>query len=229
MKEVKCKLFQFEELEKEVQLKLIEQERFDLGYGAMEFYSDERQVTLEEFEKVFNVTVRYEVDYGGSFCRMEFDDEKIYSGYDKDGDYIEILPEEISQKLLIRYLNAKWLDLHFPKKYWGQFKFDENGKSLTKKRTSRIQWDDCCPLTGTCYDEDILEPIRKYLIKPDKSTTLKDLLEDCVYKFIQSWHEDYKYFCDNDDFLIEEFERIHDGELFFEDGTKFKGNYEEVA
>lgn len=229
MKKVLCKLYRFEELSEDVQKSLIEEKRWDLGYGAMDVNSDEREQTLKEFSKVFGITVKYRVDYCEGFCRTEFDDDAIYSAYDKDGEYYEILADEVSGKLLLRYLNSKFLDLHYPKKYWGEFKWDENGKSITKKRCSRILWEDCCPLTGVCYDEDILEPIRKYLKKPDKTITLKDLIEDCVDKFICSWHQEYEYCCDNDDFLFEEFENKHSEDLFFEDGKKFEGIYEEVA
>ena len=228
MKKVLCKLYHFGELSEDVRKSLIEKERWDLGYGAMEGYSIERIDTLKKFEEIFNVYVYYEVDYCRDFNRVEFNDEVIFSGYDSE-DYFEILADEVCGKLLLRYLNSKWIDLHYPKKYYGKFKWDENGKSITKKRTSRIKWEDCCPLTGVCYDEDILKPIRNYLKKPDMTLTLKDLIEECVENFVRQWHEEYEYCCDNDDFLAEEFERIHEDELFFADGTMFKGTFEEIA
>lgn len=229
MKEVKVKLFKFEELSEEVRKKLIEKNRWELGYGAMERFSSERQDTLEKFEKVFGINVRYEVDYCSYFCRVDFE-TTVYEKYDSETGWMEeILPEEVSGKLLLRYLNSKFLDLHNPKRYWGEFRWDENGKSLTKKRTSRIKWEDCCPLTGVCYDEDILEPIRNYLKKPDKSLTLKDLIEECIDTFVRLWHEEYEYCCDNETFLEEEFENRHENDFFYEDGTTFNGIYEDVA
>lgn len=228
MKEVKIKLFEFDELSEKVRKSLIEKERWDLGDRAMECYSDERQGTLNAFEEVFGVHLEYQVDYCEYWCRLKFDDDAIFSGY-KNGEYFEILAEEVSGKLLLRYLNSKFLDLHYPKKFWGKFKWDENGKSLTKKRCSRILWEDCCPLTGVCYDEDILEPIREFLKKPDMNLTLKDLLEKCTDKFILGWYKEWEYCCDNEEFLEEEFGAVHEDDLFFEDGTRFQGILEDVA
>lgn len=229
MKEVKIKLFKFDELSEEVRKSLIEKERWDLGYRAMENISCDRQNALKEFENIFGVTLEYEVSYCGHWSRLKFDDEAIFSGCKEDGEYFEILADEVSGKLLLRYLNSKFLELHYPKKFWGKFKYDENGKCHAKKRCSRILWEDCCPLTGVCYDEDILDPIREYLKKPDMSLTLKDLLEKCTDDFISGWHRDYEYCCDNEEFLEEEFENFHEGELFYKDGTRFNGIYEEVA
>lgn len=229
MKEVKIKLFEFNELSEEVRKSLIEKERWDLGGREMEFNSSDRRNTLTEFEKTFGVKLRYEVDYCGSWCNLKFDDDAIFSGYKDDGEYFEILAEEVSGKLLLRYLNSKFLDLHYPKKFWGKWKFDESGTSITKKRCSRIFWEDCCPLTGVCYDEDILAPIRDFLKKPDMSLTLKDLLEKCTDEFIHYWRKEWEYCCDNEAFLAERFEDVHAGDFFYEDGTKFNGIYEEVA
>lgn len=37
---------------------------------------------------------------------------------------------------------------------------------------------DGCPLTGTCYDYDILKPVYDFLEKPEKSTTFEDIYKD---------------------------------------------------
>lgn len=222
MKEFKIKLFKFDELSEKVRKSLIEKERWDLGDRAMAYNSDDRQGTLNAFEKVFGVHLEYQVNYCGHWCHLNFDDDAIFSGY-KNGEYFEILAEEVSGKLLLRYLNSKFLDLHYPKKSWGKYKMGENGKYHAKTRRSKILWEDCCPLTGVCYDEDILNPIREYLKKPDMNLTLKDLLEECADKFILEWHKEWEYCCDNEKFLEEEFENAHEDDLYFKDGTIFQG------
>ena len=46
-----------------------------------------------------------------------------------------------------------------------------------QRRSKVIFQQNECPLTGVCYDEDILHPIREFIKKPD-SRTLPDLLEE---------------------------------------------------
>ena len=59
-----------------------------------------------------------------------------------------------------------------------------------------------CPFTGYCGDEDLLDPLRKFLaegFKADEArpvtqrSTLTDLLDDCVRSWLKSFEEDYEY------------------------------------
>jgi len=61
---------------------------------------------------------------------------------------------------------------------------------------SNIQTDDCCVLTGVCYDDDLLKPIYDFLEIRDfsrNSTDYKDLLEDCVHSLRKSLESEDEY------------------------------------
>lgn len=225
MKEVKCKLYRFEELSDKVRHEIVEKKRWDVGYEAMECRNVEYRATLEKFEKLFGIDVSYEVDYCGErHC--------IKSDFYPIGEYCnEISAKELYGKYVLRVLNQIYDDIFPKKRFWGKFKWDENGKSLTKTRYSKILRNyDGCPLTGVCYDVTILEPIKNFLRKPDVKISLWDLVEECLDKFFEEWYKEYEYCCDNDEFIEEELrERWFEDDLFFEDGRKFDGIYDDAA
>jgi len=225
MKEVTCKLFRFNELSEEVRKELIKKNRWDLAYNVMDCRESEYRATLEAFEKLFGINVRnWEVDYCG--CRFCLED------FYPIGEYCnEISAKEIKGKYILRILNQHWNELFPFKRFWGKFQWDENGKSLTRKRYSKILRNyDGCPLTGICYDYDILEPIMEWLKNPDMKISFYDLLDNCVGKFFRAWQKEYEYWCDNEDnCLEEEFENRHEDDWFFSDGREFVGIYEDAA
>jgi len=56
------------------------------------------------------------------------------------------------------------------------------------------------------------------------------LINACFDKFFQEWQEEYEYYGDNEDGCIEEYiTENSECDLFLEDGTVFKGVYEDVA
>jgi hypothetical protein len=66
--------------------------------------------------------------------------------------------------------------------------------SLTEESSS-------CPFTGYCGDEDLLDPLRKFLaegVKADEArpatqrSTLADLLDDCVSSWLRAYEADYE-------------------------------------
>jgi len=52
---------------------------------------------------------------------------------------------------------------------------------LTDDYKEKIFSEGGCPFTGFCGDEDFLDPIRDFLKKPDKETTMEELMRDCAY------------------------------------------------
>ena len=224
MKQVTCKLYKFEELSDEVREKLVEKNRFDVGYDMMDGPNDEYECTLIAFEKLFGCKVHYEVSYCGSTWWVE--------DFYPIGKYCnEISAKEIKGKYVLRVINSFYDDI-FPRKlYWGKFKWDENGKSLTRKRYSNITRSyEGCPLTGCCYDFTILQPIFDYLKKPNWDLSLKDLVNECLFAFFNEWRKEYEYYCDNTDNCIEEeLSERWSNEMFFEDGKMFDGIYEVVV
>lgn len=224
MKEVKCKLYKFEELSDEVRKKLVEKNQFDVGYDMMDASNEEYECTLIAFEKLFGCKVHYEVSYCG--CNWWVED------FYPIGEFCnEISAKEIKGKYVLRVINSFYDDLFPYKRYWGKFKWDENGKPLTRTRYSKITRNyDGCPLTGVCYDFAILEPIIDYLKKPNWNLSLKKLVEKCLSTFFNEWVKEYEYYCENtDDCIEEQLKERWNKELFFEDGKMFDGTFEEVA
>ena len=81
MKEVSFKLYRFDELSEEAQDAVIERERDNIGYISAQSYSDDWQASLDEFEKLIGISVKYDVDYSGwgRSYSFEFDDPVYYN------------------------------------------------------------------------------------------------------------------------------------------------------
>lgn len=43
----------------------------------------------------------------------------------------------------------------------------------------------CCPFTGVCFDEDLLQPIREFVARPD-ARTYAELLNDCADSWLDA-------------------------------------------
>lgn len=78
---------------------------------------------------------------------------------------------------------------------------------------------ECCPFTGYCMDEDLLDPMREYLAKSDRDDprTLQDLVDNGCERWLKAYIADWEYqYTDEaiDDFLIaNEYEFTEDGEI----------------
>jgi len=110
---------------------------------------------------------------------------------------------ELTGFRLQKYLWNNFRDgIYKPKQYslWSKkdvsFKYYKDGYPVLKIRKSRVFLDDCCPLTGVCYDEDMLDPIREFLASRDvesQSTTFESLMEDCFYRLFKSLESEDEY------------------------------------
>src|SRR5262245_25339145 len=50
-----------------------------------------------------------------------------------------------------------------------------------------------CPFTGVCFDEDILDPLRKFLKRPDTETTFHNLIGDCIGAYEVAARKEFEY------------------------------------
>ncbi len=232
MKEVKCKLYTFKELSKEVKGEIVDKERWNVCYRVMEAYGDEYEGTLKAFKELMGIEVyNWSVDYCTYHFQFRFKDDGplmgCWTGH-------ELWAEDITGKLLRRYLNNNFMPYALSRKKFINYQagYDDERRRWKKMRTSRIQWEEWnnCPLTGVCYDYEIMKPIVDCLAKPiSKNYSLNDLVEDVLENFFSAWHKEYEYWGDEDSAIEEELENYYDGDLFFEDGRIFKGIYEETA
>lgn len=78
---------------------------------------------------------------------------------------------------------------------------------------------ECCPFTGYCMDEDLLDPMREYLGKsnPDDPRTLQDLVDEGVAAWLKAYIADWEY--QYTDEAIDEFLENNDYE-FTENGDR---------
>jgi hypothetical protein len=162
-------------------------------------WAGENEAVLKEFTKIFPVSItKWEYGYQNFICFRFTDDEDI---------------ENLSGIRLLKYLYNNYYSRLFKGKYFYKSNY-ANGQH--KYRHSRIIMDNCCVLTGYCIDDDILEPIYKFLKNPCKHITFNDLLDDCLQSWVIACSKDYEAYYDIEHF--EEIAKINNWE-FYEDGT----------
>lgn len=94
-------------------------------------------------------------EHFGIVCRNWRYDACNYS-YDYRSRQEDCIDSLSGWRLVAYLMNNHWNDLYTRKYFW-------NGR---KGRESRIFVDTCCPLTGYCIDNDILDPIYRFLKSP---------------------------------------------------------------
>jgi len=225
MKDLSITLYKFSELSEEVKEELVDKMRFDIGYDIMDCWNDDRMETLKKFSELMGVEVyNMRVDYCGMYFNFRFTNETPLMG-DYNGK--EFYAEDITGKLLRRYLNNNFMYLAIPRKKYYKYEagWNKEKNRWNKQRYSRIfyeSWDNY-PLTGVCYDYDILKPIVDCLSKPiSDSYSLYDLVEDALHNFFKEWQHEYECWCENQEGCVEEeLENRYCNEVFYEDGTMY--------
>lgn len=87
---------------------------------------------------------------------------------------------------------------------------------IVKRVSGVYRADDCCNYTGVFCDENLMQPFREFLIKPD-SRTIADLINEAIDSYCSALQGDLEY-QESDEFLTEE---LINGDTpeFFENGT----------
>lgn len=222
MKEVKCKLYKFEELSEESQKKVINRNRNEIQQWGIDAWDSEHRDTLEKFSNIFGIKIlNWEVSDCSHSYRFCFKNDI----YERDAS-------EVTGKYLLRFLNSIYFDIR-KGKYYGELiphaKDSEHPAGLKLvKRYSKVLFEELnCPLTGVCYDNDILYPIYKWHKNPDWEKSLYDLVDDCLEEFFAAWENECEY-CGSDEYVIQELTESgnYEDTLYFEDGTVFNGIYD---
>jgi hypothetical protein len=203
MRDLTIKVYKFSELSEEIQLNIWQKSSFSDDFWVYEF-----RASLRAFADLFSLTAcgRTIFDYQTNF----------FTNID-----------DISGLRLYKYLvNNYWNDLFKPKfiksiprKIYGrQFKLEHknySGKDVTFIY-SKINRDSDCPLTGVCYDYNVLSPIYAFLKKPYE-ITFKDLINECLesaridFEKEDQYYSSFEYFKENQE--INGYEYIQDDEL----------------
>lgn len=163
MKEIVLKLYEFDDLSKDSQERIIERERWNVMEQCMDAYDIDYKKSMEAFEDLTDTKVYgWEVGYE----RYDFSYEFKYNDpiYEHPTDYNrDIFPKNLCDKLLFRYINNNIMPHITKGKYYSTGKYID-GKYNYKCRRSRVilGYEDNCPLTGMCYDYYLLKPIIDY-------------------------------------------------------------------
>jgi hypothetical protein len=194
MKTVEINIYQFSELSEEAKQNAIEQERNNLH---LDYIFDEATESLQKFANIFSIKFNY------------FDFLQTYSN-----DIVFKLEDNILQlsgQRLATYLwNNHKTDLYKGKYYslWSKTELSyvhhKNGHPVLKKRRSKIILDNSCVLTGVCYDQDLLDPIYRFLEKPT-DINFEELLNDCIQNLCKSVESENDFRC-SDEGIIEDIE-----------------------
>jgi hypothetical protein len=169
MKTVSVNLYTFDELSEKAKQKARD-------WFAAQGWDDttEAQASLRAFEKVFPVRIKdWNVGWGGDYIRFFFEGK----------DEIEAL----SGWRLATYIWNNYRDDIYKGKYYSTKGFyDENKKYHYKFRHSKVILESgSCPFTGDCYDEDLLDPLWKFLKNPSDSICFSDLMRMCLDSWVK--------------------------------------------
>jgi hypothetical protein len=180
-------VFKYDELTQEGKEKA--RERFREGNGYPWFR--ECEDSLQGFKRALPIKIDdYEYgERGRAFIRFTVTDDNLL--------------ELKGLRLRTWLINNFWNKLEK-----GKFIYQGGISADTKSRYSKLTKEVCCPFTGYCADESLLDPIRDFLKSPDKSLTFEELIKDCFYSFARSVADDIDY--QNSDEAIEETIRAND-------------------
>lgn len=167
--------YEITELDDDVKDKVINKwrEGEDFSYICGEAFE-----SANKFADIFGIKLSC-LDYDEPFrneYKFSFDDQII----------------DLSGQRLATYIWNNYKSNIFKGKYYSlwskkdvSYKHYENGYPVLKIRYSKIQLDNCCVLTGVCYDDDLLTPIYEFLDNP-KDMNIEELLNDCIYALCHS-------------------------------------------
>lgn len=209
-------VYSFDELSEEAKQKAIENERTS-RYNHWYFpWQDEYQDTLSAFCERFGI----KVEDSGRCDGTVYIKNGCYPDINANADFwtrekYDISGESVRGLRLRTFILNNFSDVLYERK-----KQYVNGYG-SKHRVSRVfTTETCCPFTGFCADDDILQPMREFIANPtSKRPTydLNDLMSDCVSAWNSAWEDNYKYYfsdeCITEDIRNNEFQFTEDGEL----------------
>ena len=200
MREVTMKVYSVEELSE----RALERAYYDWCSNSDYPWGEENVKTLLEFERIFPVKVT-DWQYGGCYKYVRFhmtcEDEVA----------------ELEGFRLAKYIWNNYKNYIYEGKYYSKGKYVD-GKYQYVSRRSKINLEKSCPLTGYYLDYDILKPIWGFLDSPRPNITFRDLMEECLEKWVKACEDDYNDYYSIDNFI--EIAKVNEWE-FYEDGSRF--------
>lgn len=200
--------FTFDELSEQAKQNALDELR---DQEPTSFHYDEAKKSVDEFCARFNFRTgnRSWLDLGGH----SFDDDILnLSGIRLRTCLLNNFDDVLFERKYRKSYSSDTRPTFHPMRHAKQSK---DGKFWVTIR-SNFKTDSCCPLTGVCYDEDLLQPIREFIKKPD-SRNIEDLISEGLETLRNSLEREDEYM-KTDEYLIErieanEYEFTEDGEL----------------
>jgi hypothetical protein len=207
MRTIRIKLYKFNELSESAKQKAINDWRNKNDYDSS---FEEIEVSVKAVIKLFNLKTGRTWDD----IRTSHIDDSIL---------------ELKGVRLYKYLMNNYYNDLFTPKYLGyknrkitgrQFIFevrkDYKGNDYTLIYSKLFKNNDC-PLTGICFDNDILQPVYDFLKRPGKTTTFEDLMRD-IENAISKCYRNNEEWINSDEYISEtieanEYEFTKDGKL----------------
>lgn len=199
-------VFTFNELSDTAKKKAVECYR---AYrGGDDFYFSEYNASLEAFAKDIGININ-NWSYGLDCCTVDFDFGEL--------EVLNTITGARAYKWIVN--NVKGLRPG-PRVYTVSREVNRHGFTRNERIVKRVSGvyraDDCCNYTGVCCDEDLLQPFREFLVKPD-SRSVEDLINEAIDSYCRALQADLEY-QESDEFLTEELTN-GDTPEFFENGT----------
>lgn len=170
-------VYQFSELSKETQQRVLN--KFRANVDNYWIYSEAEQ-TVKAFEKYFPTNSKGKRSW--LECNVYADDAVL---------------ELSGQRLRTYLINNFGYVLYKPR-----VKYHKNTKRVSKIFTKK-----CCNLAGICYDNDMLNPIYKFIcgMKEYKNYNFEELMQECYDNLRRSLEreEEYQY---SDESIIDQIE-----------------------
>lgn len=148
------------------------------------FWASENKATLKKFVELLPIKAKnWEYDSCNGIVYWVFTD------YEREDFY-----NSVTGPRLMSWIENNFLRYVRKGKYYSTKGHYIDGKYHYKHRYSKCQFSASdCPLTGYCVDMGILEPILKFMQKPDKHTTLYDLIGSCFDSWVKACVNDVQY------------------------------------
>lgn len=208
MKTIRTKVYQFSELTETAKQKAIEWYRY--GNDDAQFYADEIIESVKELAEVFNL------EFG-----REYTDLKTSN---IDDNILNLQGVRLYKYIVNNYYRRLFRPAYIKSinraVYCKQFICKRN-KGVNSEYTmlySKLRKHNSCPLTGVCYDMDILQPVYSFLEKPNTSTTFEDLINE-IESAIQKTFDNNEDYVNSDEHIIDTIEANQ--YEFTKDGKRF--------
>ena len=194
MRTIRTKIYSFEGLSKESKENAIK-EIINKGIDTDYIYDDAHN-TVKAFNELFNVK------------------EGLNSWLDYNLNNIEEDIINLKGLRLQKYIYNNFSFKLFKGKYFGSLKTNKvvyHARIKSKKLSngnvfnpyySGIIKENCCVLTGVCYDDDMLKPIYDFLnLRVFDNTNFADLINECFYSLKNSIEKEIDYLHTNESII----------------------------